>query len=147
MYKQLTGLVLGALLGALLAFLPTAADAGEKVERFCGELQGSNIKYCINIKTPNECGGEHGGGEHCDDTACWCGPPSALTWPGADASGLPLVGREAMAQGWACERFQMDGYLVGACTIGGWACTADGWCQDSKDRRWWADKRWRSARV
>jgi hypothetical protein len=135
------GSLLTLSLGVLLAFTPDAAVAGEDKDRVCGVLEGSNIKYCITIKRPNDCG-DDGDGWHSDDAGNeWCGPANALVWPGDDGSGLPLIGREAATQSWACQVVRFDGQTIGACGIAGWVCNAEGWCQDSADRRWWADKR------
>lgn len=125
----------GALFGAFLAFAPAPPSAPERI---CGG--DDKVKWCITIAPPGSCGGAEEGW-HCDDVGlCWCGPVDALTWPGADGSGWPLVAREAMEAGHECATGLHEGRTIGGCRVAGWVCDAAGWCQDSAGRAWWATR-------
>ena len=125
---------LAVLLGVLLAVAPVLAERPED-ERVCSGTPDGKIKWCITLKAPNVCGGPDEGW-HCDEVGqCWCGPETALTWPGDDGSGWPLVAREAMAMGERCKIGRHEGRVIGGCTVAGWVCRGD-WCQDSEGRAW-----------
>lgn len=125
--------VIGALIGALLALAP---EPPKSPERICGG--DDKVKWCITIVPPGSCGPS--AGEHCDDAACWCGPADALRWPGDDGTGWPLIAREAMEQGHECATGRQGDRTIGGCRVAGWVCDGDGWCQDSANRAWWADR-------
>jgi len=133
----------GVLVGVLIAFAPhVRADEPEKDRRVCGVTEGKDgeptFRWCITMKAPNACGAA--GGQHCDETACWCGDEGADVWPGADRSGLPLVAREAEEAGHECTVATFRGGELGDCGVVGWICDADGWCQDSADHGWHAER-------
>lgn len=126
-------LTAGALLGAFFAFVAPAAD------RVCGTSDGGKFRWCMVIVPPDQCGTD--AEWHCDiDGSCWCGPAEALENPRADASGLPLIGREAEGSGHRCSINAHDGAIIGDCGIAGWICNPNGWCQDSANRQWWATR-------
>jgi len=122
------------LLGALLS-IASAGEGRPEDERICGGSPDGKIKWCVNLRAPKICGGPEEGW-HCDEAGlCWCGPENALTWPGDDGSGWPLVAREAMTAGERCKVGSHEGRTIGGCTVAGWVCTPD-WCQDSAGRAW-----------
>jgi hypothetical protein len=136
--KPRTLLSIGALLGAVLAFIPPAAAEGETPQdvRICSESSDGKRRWCITYEVAGSCGPT--AGQHCDSNACWCGDSDALEWPGNNGSGLPLIGREAAyLHRVGCTIVKHEDVTIGDCGYAGWVCRGrENWCQDTAGRSW-----------
>ncbi len=123
----------------IASFLLLGASAGASepetpapTAKLCYAVKAGKFVPCpVNRAPPNICDS----GEHCDDTACWCGPTDAYMGP--DQTGLPFMARALEHVGFPCFQREEDGAVSGDCKGRyAWSCDADGRCMDDIGYSW-----------